>query len=44
MKNVDTLDESDKDTLARIALAAAAGLVTAAGGKKYIKCIKRNNC
>jgi len=41
MKVTDTQHESDKDTLAKIALATAAGLITAAGGKKIYQMYKK---
>lgn len=37
MKNLDALNELNQDTLAKVALAAAAGLVAAAGAKSIYK-------
>ncbi len=39
---IDALNEVDQDTLAKLTLAAAAGLLAAAGGKKIYKKYKEH--
>lgn len=41
MKNLDALNELNQDTLAKLALAAAAGVVAAAGAKSIYKKYKQ---